>query len=125
MLGLSVSPFMARLPSFIVAAIFIGALFVVRPEAASFDCDKATTPDEKAICADRSLNDEDVRMATLLEALGGLQLMGANGAMRDDQREWLEKRRDCAADKQCLAEAYKSRLDKLRANYRELANQRR
>jgi hypothetical protein len=31
--------------------------------AASFDCAKAEAADEKAICADRQLNDEDVEMA--------------------------------------------------------------
>jgi uncharacterized protein len=33
--------------------------------AASFDCSKAETADEKAVCADRKLNDEDVAMAVL------------------------------------------------------------
>ena len=33
--------------------------------AASFDCRKARTADEKAICAERALNDKDVRMNEL------------------------------------------------------------
>ncbi|HFJ2168641.1 TPA: hypothetical protein ACGTUS_002203 [Salmonella enterica] len=34
--------------------------------AASFDCRQAKLPDEKAICADRHLNDLDVEMAVKL-----------------------------------------------------------
>jgi uncharacterized protein len=37
--------------------------------AASFDCSKAETADEKAVCADRQLNDEDVEMAVLYTQL--------------------------------------------------------
>jgi uncharacterized protein len=37
--------------------------------AASFDCSKAETADEKAVCVDRKLNDEDVEMAVLYTQL--------------------------------------------------------
>ncbi|TCS13234.1 hypothetical protein [Caulobacter sp. BK020] len=46
------------------------ALALVVPaagHAASFDCGRARTPDEKAICAFRPLNDKDVRMSVLYE----------------------------------------------------------
>lgn len=33
-------------------------------QAASFDCAKAASRDEQAICANRTLNDLDVQMAT-------------------------------------------------------------
>jgi uncharacterized protein len=33
--------------------------------AASFDCSEAETADEKAVCVDRKLNDEDVEMASV------------------------------------------------------------
>ena len=38
-------------------------------QAASFNCDKAETADEKAICADRELNDEDVEMTSSTRSL--------------------------------------------------------
>ncbi len=91
---------------------------------ASFDCERAAAPDEKAICADRFLNDEDVRMVDYLDVLGALQLMGANGAMRDDQRDWLKMRQSCGADRKCLAEAYRGRIDKLLADFQAIARQR-
>jgi uncharacterized protein len=105
-------------------AMLASAVFAMPAQAASFDCDKAAAPDEKAICADRSLNDQDVRMAVYLEVLGALQLMGANGAMRDDQREWLQRRRNCGTARQCLAALYKDRIEKLQADYQTLARQR-
>jgi uncharacterized protein len=39
------------------------------PAAASFDCSEAETADEKAVCVDRKLNDEDVEMAVLYTQL--------------------------------------------------------
>jgi uncharacterized protein len=50
--------------------------------AASFPCDKAEAPDEKAICAHLPLNDRDVEMATRFEILKAVLPMGgmAQGA---------------------------------------------
>lgn len=93
------------------------ALVAAPAAAASFDCARARAPDERAICADRALNDQDVRLATWLDALGRIQLMGANGVMRDDQRAWLAARRRCGADRACLARAYDRRLGALRDGY--------
>lgn len=38
-----------------------GLLLAPLAEAASFDCEKAERADEKAICANRALNDKDAR----------------------------------------------------------------
>jgi uncharacterized protein len=78
--------------------------------AASFDCNRARAADERAICADRSLNDQDVRMAVMLNIAEGLVAMGQRGAMQDDQRDWLAARRACGADRRCLAARYQERI---------------
>jgi uncharacterized protein len=83
--------------------------------AASFDCAKAKAVDEKAICADRSLNDKDVRMALLFDLDRGLMTMGSRDAMRDDQSAWLRDRRHCGADRLCLHRSYDRRIAVLRA----------
>ena len=89
--------------------------------SASFDCRAARTPTEREVCLDRLLNDQDVRMSVLLSVLGRVQLMGANGAQRDDQRAW-EKRRDaCGAVRRCLTQAYHERVDALQAEYDNFA----
>ncbi len=81
--------------------------------AASFDCNKARAPDEKAICADRALNDQDVRMSLLYDITRRLVPMGSRGAIMDDQQAWLRSRRTCGANKACLARSYQNRITTL------------
>ncbi|WP_420846793.1 lysozyme inhibitor LprI family protein [Microvirga tunisiensis] len=89
--------------------------------AASFDCSKAETADEKAVCADRQLNDEDVEMAVLYIQLKPLLGMGARGAMEDEQAAWLKRRTACGADRACLSKAYQERVQQLRGGFEALA----
>ncbi len=92
-------------------------LMVSAVQAASFDCIKATTPDEKTICANRTLNDKDVEMATQYRFLTGLFAMGGRGAMQDRQRAWLEQRKVCKSDSNCLNKRYDERIRELNALY--------
>lgn len=91
--------------------------------AASFPCDKAEAADEKAICADLSLNDLDVEMATRFEILRAMLPMGGNAKLREDQETWLTERRTCGGDVACLKQAYEGRLKTLRAVFSESAKQ--
>lgn len=91
-------------------------------QAASFDCAKARAADEKAICANRALNDADVKMQTLFEVDGHLMAMGARGDMQDAQRTWLHRRRACKGDVRCLTKAYKDRLADLQAAFEGIAS---
>ena len=79
-------------------------------QAASFDCNRARTSDEKAICASRPLNDKDVRMALLFDITQRLVPMGSRDAIRDSQRTWLAQRRTCGANLSCLNIAYDRRI---------------
>ena len=93
-----------------VAFIALGG----RAEAASFNCTKAKTPDEKAICANRSLSELDVKMAALFGVRMKLpMLMGARGAAQDEQREFLVNRGYCGADAACIGAAYQQRIDEI------------
>ncbi len=85
--------------------------------AASFDCAKARAPDEKAICANRVLNDKDVQMATEYRFLKGLFAMGFRGSMQDDQQAWLKARQRCNSDTACLTARYNERLKQLQTIY--------
>ena len=91
--------------------------------AASFDCTKAETADEKAICADRQLNDEDVEMAVLYSRLKPLLGMGARGDLDDEQVAWLKRRAGCGDDRVCLSKAYQERVRQLRGGFEALAKQ--
>lgn len=81
--------------------------------AASFDCRKARTADEKAICANRDLNDQDVRMDQLYGITRHLVPMGGRGAIMDDQRAWLSARKACGGNQACLARSYDNRIRQL------------
>jgi len=81
--------------------------------AASFDCAKARLPDEKAICANLTLNDKDVRMSVLYNINKRTLAMGGRGALQDAQQAWLRDRRKCGANRACLNRSYDRRLDEL------------
>ena len=89
--------------------------------AASFDCAKAETADEKAVCADRALNDEDVEMAVLYSQLKPLLGMGARSDLDDEQVAWLKRRAGCGEDRACLRQAYQERVRQLRGGFEAFA----
>ncbi|EJL32801.1 hypothetical protein PMI01_02440 [Caulobacter sp. AP07] len=89
------------------------ALVAGSASAASFDCDRARAPDEKAICANLALNDKDVRMAVLYDINRKTLAMGGRGALEDQQRQWLRDRRGCGAQRACLNRSYDRRLGDL------------
>jgi uncharacterized protein len=67
----------------LVALCTMVALACGDASAASFDCRKASKPDEIAICDSRELSQLDVRMATLYETVIKLVGMGTRGALQD------------------------------------------
>lgn len=85
------------------------SLFAAPALAASFDCARARTADERAVCADRALNDADVRVAQLYGITRHFLAMGARGAEIDAQRAWLAERRRCGARRVCLRRLYARR----------------
>ncbi len=97
------------LPGLVILAL----LFALPASAASFRCARAKLPDEKAICADRRLNDLDVEMAVRLEVIKHLVPMGTRGALMDDQQAWLVARHQCGADRNCLTRRYGDRLEEI------------
>lgn len=93
--------------------VAVVAVFPLAGYSASFDCQKATMADEKAVCAERNLNDMDVEMATKYQFLQGLFPMGTRGEMQDAQQIWLRNRQECGGDTACLTKSYESRLQQL------------
>ncbi|SDA24534.1 hypothetical protein SAMN02799622_03452 [Methylobacterium sp. UNC378MF] len=114
------------MPKPLVAALVLAALTNLAPppaRAASFPCDKAEAPDERAICAHLPLNDRDVEMATRFEILKSVLPMGGQAKLRDDQEAWLQERRGCGGDIACLTAVYDARLKVLRGVLAEFAKQ--
>ncbi|PPJ46836.1 hypothetical protein C0075_14545 [Rhizobium sp. KAs_5_22] len=117
------SPF-ARLSQPIAALTILASLgtgFPLSATAASFDCDKPDlAADETAICANRDLNDMDVKMVTMFELITGLLPMGNRGVVQDEQVEWLSKRQAFNADLACLRVVYAERVNQLTLVYGQI-----
>jgi uncharacterized protein len=102
--------------AFIRLALLTGILAAVAgtAHAASYNCAKAKTPDEIAICDSGSLSELDVRMATLYGVRMSIpMLMGSKGAAQDEQRQFLTDRATCGGDNACIDSAYRQRIDEL------------
>jgi len=81
-------------------------------DAASFDCNKAATYAEKAICHDAILGNLDEALSTNYRNMLTGDL-GDNGKdLKQSQREWIQKRNRCTSV-QCLTDAYRSRVDEI------------
>ena len=106
-----------------ILAFVLGLAAISPARAASFPCAKAETPDERAICDTRALNDLDVEMAVRFDILKDLLPMGNRTKMQEDQETWLAQRRACGAEVACLTDAYERRLKVLRGVLSEFAKQ--
>jgi uncharacterized protein YecT (DUF1311 family) len=108
----------------------IALLFIASPAAAaSFDCAKAQSPFEKAICSSPEVSAQDEILAKAYQtALGGLSADAAN-EIKSAQRAWLNYAEySCSDDaqpipgdytddqKQCLAATYRDRIGDLEAS---------
>jgi uncharacterized protein len=79
-------------------------------KAASFDCARAKSKIEKAICADKQLSDLDEYLG---HYYGGAAETLKDGAscLKADQRDWVKTVRDaCGTRAACLENAYLKRL---------------
>ena len=105
---------MNRLWSGLVVAL--GALLMPSAvSAAGFDCGKATTADERAVCGNANLSERDSEMTGLWYAYSRFpMLMGANGNRQDEANDFLARRRQCRAAVPCLTKAYEDRIAQLR-----------
>jgi uncharacterized protein len=82
---------------------------------ASFDCKKATTATEKAICANPELSTLDGEMANQFSV--AMSLSSDKGGLQHEQRKWIKRRDDtCGGKTQCLKVSYTQRIADLKTN---------
>ena len=100
--------------------IFIGSVGVNASASTNmgpfFDCDKASTATEKAICSSEMLSNLDRELASAYKvAKGNIDKKSKNLiALRNQQRQWLKKRSStCVDNVQCLARMYQERIKAL------------
>ena len=82
--------------------------------AASFACDKATRPVEKAVCGSAEVSELDDYLGRYYSA-ARQALAHADRCVVSDQRAWLRGVRDACADVACLRREYLARLAVLHA----------
>lgn len=91
----------------------------ISARAASFDCQKATTPVEQAICADSTLSDKDGTIAESYQQLTSLLPEVEKSTLRTEQRSWLKQRNTCASNSAtfnaCLTQRLSERESELSA----------
>jgi uncharacterized protein len=99
-------------------ALAMGAAALLVPAAAAsaagFDCSKAASPDELAVCANPQLSALDSEMTGLWFAYSRVPLlMGSSGNRHDEAEAFLARRKACGGDIGCLTKAYQERIAQL------------
>lgn len=82
-------------------------------QAASFDCSKASTETEKAICADPELSAVDDLMGSWWGTGNKPSQNGKTNSLIEDQLAWVNDRNNCSNDTSCIRNQYKSRFNEL------------
>ena len=116
-----------KMKSILFGALCIALVLVAGLPAASFDCTKAKSMTEKAICTSPELSKIDVEMAGEFQATKGKLSATAFAEVRGNQIEWLRfasaycSKTSNGVPKevtQCLLGVYQSRRDALRETKR-------
>ncbi|MGA0604312.1 lysozyme inhibitor LprI family protein [Caulobacter sp. KR2-114] len=106
------------MPRALVGGLLLAATLCVTPAAptagaapqASFDCARAGTPTEKAICGDAGLATLDLALSQAYQAR-----LRREPDLRQQQRGWLRARdAGCGADRPCMKAFIRARLDWMR-----------
>jgi uncharacterized protein YecT (DUF1311 family) len=85
---------------------------VARP-GPGVNCTGTGTPDEVAICGSATLSELDLRLYTLFETLLRRSSPDQIIKLKQEERVWVQQRGECRGNENCLAAAYKSRIDQL------------
>ena len=97
-------------PQLILTMLF--SLVAFEAYAASFDCNKARTRVEKAICSNQQLSDLDELLA--LSYKKALANTRNKRSLRRAQRSWVKRKRNRCRSNRCIKKAYRSRISKLK-----------
>lgn len=112
-----------NLPKSVSLTILLLALgFAGMAAAASFDCAKAASPAEKAICADPELSAADEGLAEFYDQLVWLNV-NDKAVLRQlavEQKDWLQKQRNACQNNYCYRGAYSRRQAAIRAQIQNL-----
>jgi uncharacterized protein len=91
-------------------------------EAQSFNCSKAGTDVEHAICDTSFLGDLDLEMSNLYYGLRARLSQPGRNALRRDQKRWLGYRDSCGYAIRCIEQSYLDRISELNEWHRNVSN---
>lgn len=94
-------------------SLLYAGLLPLSAQAASFDCTRADTAAEIAVCANPELNRLDEDLAVLYRSLLNELPFRQAERVRQDQRSWLKARNSCGAEVRCLRARYQERIARL------------
>lgn len=103
--------FAGRLSAILLAVGLAVAVHAPQAEAAGFDCSKASTAVEKAICGDPKLSSLDEELSAIYSR--AMSSAVDRDAMKAEQRRWLTQVRNKCVDAMCLEDAYRVRFAEL------------
>jgi uncharacterized protein len=94
-----------------ICSLIVFFIFFCNANAASFDCAKASTQQEKAVCANPTLSALDDKLA---ESYRNARAVSQDPAkLKSEQIEWIKEVRKCAVETSCIERLYTSRLSEL------------
>jgi uncharacterized protein len=104
---------MIMIKSFLICLISLSLTFTLNSQlfGASFDCSKAETFIEKAICSNKELSDLDDQLLNAYK-----KALASDPQQKDLQRQWLKLDRNVCQDTNCLKLSYKKRLNELNSS---------
>lgn len=79
----------------------------------SFDCSKAGTDTEKAICESSTLSKLDLRLSRAFSDARSRASQAADGRILRDQKSWLNERDDCGSNDVCIGNEMRYRIGQL------------
>jgi len=96
-----------------IATAVAGALciFSTLGFAAGFDCAKANSAVEKLICSDNALSKADEELSNIYSQ--ALASSATPPEFKKEQINWIRAKRDTCRNRECIAEAYKKRIEVL------------
>lgn len=89
------------------------AVLPLSAQAAGYDCTRAETASEIAVCDNPGLSRLDEEMTTQYRYLINTLPPHRAHLLREDQRSWIVARDSCGADVRCLRARYQERNARL------------
>ncbi|KZY38101.1 hypothetical protein A3731_14310 [Roseovarius sp. HI0049] len=80
----------------------------------SFDCSKAGTNTEKAICGSSTLSELDLRLSQAFKNARSRASQAADGRILRDQKSFLNERDQCGSSDECIGNEIRYRIDQLK-----------